>query len=89
MVDYATNLGKIMSGSYDAMKDRGFEFTEAQKAIIDGTATEQQIIAALGAEYLNLSSDMQAAAVIQGVIDEGWSGMYEAMSGTPHGVSAI
>lgn len=86
MVDYATNLGKIMSGSYDAMKDRGFEFTEAQKAIIDGTATEQQIIAALGAEYLNLSSDMQAAAVIQGVIDEGWSGMYEAMSGTPTGL---
>lgn len=24
MVDYATNLGKIMSGSFDAMKDRGF-----------------------------------------------------------------
>ncbi len=86
MVDYATNLGKIMSGSFDAMKDRGFEFTEAQKAIIEGTATEQQIIAALGAEYLSLSSDMQAAAVIQGVINEGWSGMYEAMSGAPMGL---
>ena len=86
MVDYATNLGKIMSGSFDAMKDRGFEFTDTQKAIIDGTATEQQIIAALGAEYLSLSSDMQAAAVIQGVIDEGWSGMYEAMSGAPMGL---
>ncbi len=86
MVDYATNLGKIMSGSYDAMKDRGFEFTEAQKAIIEGTATEQQIIAGLGAEYLSLSSDMQAAAVIQSVINEGWSGMYEAMSGTPTGL---
>ena len=86
MVDYATNLGKIMSGSFDAMKDRGFEFTEAQKAIIEGTATEQQIIAGLGAEYLSLSSDMQAAAVIQSVIDEGWSGMYEAMSGAPMGL---
>ena len=86
MVDYATNLGKIMSGSFDAMKDRGFEFTEAQKAIIEGTATEQQIIAGLGAEYLSLSSDMQAAAVIQSVINEGWSGMYEAMSGTPTGL---
>ena len=85
MVDYATNLGKIMSGSFDAMKDRGFEFTDTQKAIIDGTATEQQIIAGLGAEYLSLSSDMQAAAVIQSVINEGWSGMYEAMSGTPTG----
>ena len=86
MVDYATNLGKIMSGSFDAMKDRGFEFTEAQKAIIEGTATEQQIIAGLGAEYLSLSSDMQAAAVIQSVINEGWSGMYEAMSNTPTGL---
>ena len=86
MVDYATNLGKIMSGSFDAMKDRGFEFTDTQKAIIDGTATEQQIIAGLGAEYLSLSSDMQAAAVIQSVINEGWSGMYEAMSGTPTGL---
>lgn len=86
MVNYATNLGKIMSGSFDAMKDRGFEFTDAQKAIIDGTATEQQIIAGLGAEYLSLSSDMQAAAVIQSVINEGWSGMYEAMSGTPTGL---
>lgn len=86
MVDYATNLGKIMSGSFDAMKDRGFEFTDTQKAIIDGTAMEQQIIAGLGAEYLSLSSDMQAAAVIQSVIDEGWSGMYEAMSGAPMGL---
>ncbi|WP_251319707.1 hypothetical protein [Flintibacter muris] len=86
MVDYATNLGKIMSGSFDAMKDRGFEFTDTQKAIIDGTATEQQIIAGLGAEYLSLSSDMQAAAVIQSVINEGWSGMYEAMSGAPMGL---
>ena len=86
MVDYATNLGKIMSGSFDAMKDRGFEFTDTQKAIIDGTATEQQIIAGLGAEYLSLSSDMQAAAVVQSVINEGWSGMYEAMSGTPTGL---
>ena len=86
MVDYATNLGKIMSGSFDAMTKKGFEFTDTQKAIIDGTATEQQIIAGLGAEYLSLSSDMQAAAVIQSVINEGWSGMYEAMSNTPTGL---
>ena len=86
MVDYATNLGKIMSGSFDAMTKKGFEFSDAQKAIIEGTATEAQIIAGLGAEYLSLSSDMQAAAVIQSVINEGWSGMYEAMSGTPTGL---
>ena len=64
MVDYATGIGKIMSGSYDAMTKKGFEFSEAQKAIIEGSATEAQIVAELGAEYLDMSSDMQAAATI-------------------------
>lgn len=85
MVDYATGIGKIMSGSYDAMNEKGFEFSDAQKAIIEGTATQQQIVAELGADYLDLSSDMQAAAVIGSVIDEGWAGMYETMSATPEG----
>lgn len=85
MVNYATNLGKIMTGSYSAMAEKGFEFTEAQKAIIEGTATEQQVVAALGAEYLNMSNDMQAAAAITQVIDEGWAGLYETMSDTPQG----
>ncbi|MCD8067769.1 MAG: hypothetical protein LUE87_02535, partial [Lachnospiraceae bacterium] len=78
MVDYATSLGKIMSGSYDAMTKKGFEFSETQEAIIEGTATEQQIIETLGAEYLDMSEDMQAAAAISQVIDEAWSGLYEA-----------
>ena len=85
MVDYATGLGKIMSGSYDAMTKKGFEFSDAQKAIIEGTATEAQIVAELGAEYLNMSSDMQAAAAINNVIAEGWGGLYETMSNTPEG----
>ena len=85
MVDYATGLGKIMSGSYDAMTKKGFEFTDAQKAIIEGTATEAQIVAELGAEYVGMSSDMQAAAAINAVIAEGWGGLYEAMSNTPEG----
>ena len=85
MVDYATNLGKIMSGSFDAMTKKGFEFSDAQKAIIEGTATEAQIVAELGAEYLNMSSDMQAAAAINNVIAEGWGGLYETMSNTPEG----
>lgn len=85
MVDYATGLGKIMSGSYDAMTKKGFEFTDTQKAIIEGTATEAQIVAELGAEYLNMSSDMQAAATINNVIAEGWGGLYETMSNTPEG----
>ncbi len=85
MVDYATNLGKIMSGSYDAMTKKGFEFTDAQKAIIEGEATREQIVAALGEEYVDMSGDMQAAAAISQVIDESWSGLYENMSNTPEG----
>lgn len=85
MVDYATGLGKVMSGAYDAMTKKGFEFTDAQKAVIEGTATEAQIVEALGDEYLDMSSDMQAAAAITQVIDESWAGLYETMSDTPQG----
>lgn len=85
MVDYATNLGKIMSGAYDAMTKKGFELTDTQKAIIEGTATQEQIVAALGEEYADMSSDMQAAAAISQVIEESWAGLYENMSNTPEG----
>lgn len=85
MTDYATGLGKIMVGSFDAMAQKGFEFSDAQKAIIEGTATQKQICEELGDEYVNLSTDVQAAAVIGSVIDEGWSGLYDAMSQTPEG----
>lgn len=85
MVNYATGLGKVMTGSYEAMTKKGFEFTEAQKAIIEGTATQEQIIAAIGDEYLNASQDVQAAAAINTVIAESWDGLYESMSNTPQG----
>lgn len=85
MVDYATGLGKIMTGSYEAMTKKGFEFTDAQKAIIEGTATQEQIVGALGEEYLSMSQDMQAAAAISSVIGESWDGLYENMSNTPQG----
>ncbi len=85
MTDYATNLGKIMGGTYTAMSQKGFQFSEAQKAIIEGTASQVQIVETLGAEYLDMSADMQAAAAINQVIAESWEGMYEAMSNTPSG----
>lgn len=85
IADYAAGLGKAMSGSYGAMEEKGFRFSEAQKAMIAGTASEAQIVAELGAEYLGMSREMQAAAAINAVIAEGWGGMYEAMSGTPLG----
>jgi len=45
MVDYATGLGKVMTGSYDAMTQKGFAFTEQQKAIIkNGTDMEKALV---------------------------------------------
>ena len=85
LVDYATGLGKMMSGAYDAMTKKGFEVTDVQKAIIEGTATQAQITQELGAEYANISSDMQAAATISEIIEESWAGLYENMSNTPEG----
>ena len=85
LVDYATGLGKIMTGAYDAMTKKGFEFSDAQKAIINGTATQAQIVQTLGAEYADASSDMQAAAAISQVVEESWAGLYENMSQTPEG----
>lgn len=44
MVQYATNLGKITTGSFDAMTKKGFEFTDAQKKIIEnGTDMEKAL----------------------------------------------
>lgn len=85
LVDYATGLGKIMTGAYDAMTKKGFEFSDTQKAIINGTATQAQIVQTLGAEYADASSDMQAAAAISQVVEESWAGLYENMSQTPEG----
>lgn len=85
MAQYAEGLGRIMSGSYDAMTQKGFAFSEAQKAIIEGTATQEQIIAAIGEEYLDASQEVQAAAAINAVIAESWGGLYESMSNTPEG----
>ena len=85
MVNYATNLGKVMGGAYDAMSKKGFTFTDVQKSIIEGEATREQIVAALGEEYVDMSSDMQAAAAITQVIDEYWGGLYDTMSNTPEG----
>lgn len=85
MVQYATGLGKVLNGSYDAMTKKGFEFDDIQKKIIDGVATEADIVKTLGAEYVNMSADMQKAAVIGQVIDASWAGLYEQMSNTPEG----
>lgn len=85
MTNYAASLGKAMSGSYDALTEKGLKFTEAQKAIIEGTATQEQIIATIGEEYLNASRDVQAAAAINSGIAASWGGLYESVSDAPEG----
>ena len=67
MVDYATQLGKALDGTYDGLKKKGFELTESQKAIIES------------------GTDMQKALVIDDVINQSWTGLYEQMSNTPQG----
>lgn len=85
MINYATNLGKVTIGSYEAMTKKGFAFSESQKAIIEGTATQAQLIEVLGNKYMNLSQDMQKAETIAQVINASWGNLYETMSNTPTG----
>ncbi|MBQ3067852.1 MAG: hypothetical protein IJC97_02285 [Oscillospiraceae bacterium] len=85
LVQYATNLGKITAGAYDAMAKKGFKFTEVQKAVINGTATETQYVETLGKNYKDMSQDMRTASVISNVIAESWANLYETMSNTPEG----
>lgn len=85
MQQYAASLGKVMSGSYDGMAEKGFSFTEAQKAVIAGTATQEQVIATIGEEYLSASQDVRAAAAIAASVQQTWSGLYDSMSNTPEG----
>ena len=45
MVDYATQLGKALDGTYDGLKKKGFELTEAQKKIIEtGSDMEKALV---------------------------------------------
>ncbi len=85
MRTYAANFGKVMSGDYTAMSSGGLNFSEAQKAVIQGEATREQMISVLGEGSLGMSSDMQAAVVITQVVDKAGAGMYETMSNTPEG----
>jgi hypothetical protein len=45
MTDYATQLGKALDGTYDGLKKKGFELTDAQKKIIEnGTDMEKALV---------------------------------------------
>lgn len=45
MVDYATQLGKALNGTYDGLKKKGFELSEAQQKVIEtGTDMEKALV---------------------------------------------
>lgn len=67
MVDYATQLGKALNGTYDGLKKKGFELTDTQKKVIE------------------TGTDMEKALVLDEIISESWSNLYETMSDTPEG----
>lgn len=46
MVEYATQLGKALDGTYDGLKKKGFELTEAQQKIIE-TGTDMEKVAVI------------------------------------------
>lgn len=98
MVDYATNLGKMTTGAYEAMSKKGFMVTEVQKDILKGEKLSTQGVLELkkaydmlpeslqteiGSDVTQWTEDMQKVAVIQSIINESWANMYETMSNTP------
>ena len=88
IVEYGTQLGKALMGTYDGLKKKGFELTDVQKKIIDETATQSEIAKELGMtleEVAETSEDMQKALVLDSIIGESWDGLYESMSNTPEG----
>ena len=91
MVDYATQLGKALDGTYDGLKKKGFELTEVQKAVIDAGSFDELIQQGvqLSAEYEQLAKDnyeLMKAMVIDDVINQSWAGLAEQMAQTPEGM---
>lgn len=61
MVDYATGLGKIVNGSYDAMTKKGFTFTDQQKKIIENGADMEKALVisdVVNESWANLATQM-------------------------------
>lgn len=46
IIDYTTNLAKMTTGAYDAMTEKGFEVTDAQKEILE-TGTDMEKVAVI------------------------------------------
>lgn len=69
MVDYASQLGQAMDGNYDALLEKGFELSAAQKQIIEnGTDMQKALVIddVINQSWDNLSENM--ANTPQGMI---------------------
>jgi hypothetical protein len=91
MVDYATQLGKALDGTFDGLKKKGFELTDVQKAIINSSSLEELVDqgVTLSAEYQQLiqdNYDLGKAMVLDEVISQSWAGLAEQMAQTPEGM---
>lgn len=62
MTEYATQLGKALDGTYDGLKKKGFELSDAQKAIIEnGTDMEKALVLdeVINQSWENLAKNMR------------------------------
>lgn len=85
MKKYATTLTRLLNGSLIDLSRTGLKFSDSQKAILKGIATESQYIKVLGKDYQKLSENMRKVEVIGQVINKSWGNLYETMSNTPFG----
>jgi len=61
MVEYATQLGKALDGTYDGLKKKGFELSDSQKAIIEnGTDMQRALVLddVINQSWANLAEQM-------------------------------
>ena len=91
MVEYATQLGKVLNGTYQGIGQKGFELSEVQKAIIESSSLEELIAqgVTLSAEYEQLVQDnfeLAKAMVVDEVINQSWADLGEQMAQTPLGM---
>jgi len=83
MVDYATQLGKALNGSYDGLTKKGFELTKAQQKIIEtGTDMEKalvldDVISESWANLYDTMSDTPQSQIIQ--LKNSWGDLGEVI----------
>lgn len=66
MTEYATQLGKALDGTYDGLKKKGFELSDAQKEIIEnGTDMEKALVLdeVISQSWADLAANMRKTPI--------------------------